>query len=185
VALVPFTTVDRSVLRWLRTADKPFEFTLSSGDRILSVLRWEKSVGSLATAETSDARWTLKRVGFLNPHLTLRGPGADADIARLTVHAAHHRIEFASGLSYRFHRAGLLVPAWLITTDRGAELVHIEPVREGRKLSGGAVLVNAAAQTQDELATLLVLSWYFIVLAWFEDEALIPLEGDPSDSGKS
>jgi hypothetical protein len=181
MVLVPFSAVDRSVLRWLRTADSPLEFTLSSADRVVGILRWEKTVGSLATAETSDARWTLKRVGFLNPHLTLRVPGAPVDVARVTVHSTHHRIEFASGGSYRFHRAGLLVPAWLITTSRGGELVHLEPVREGRKLSAGAVLVSSGGQTSSDLTALLVLSWYFIVLAWFEDEALIPLEGDPAD----
>jgi hypothetical protein len=177
MALVPFGSVDRIALRWLRGPGPETAFTLSSGDANVATLRWTEGARSLATAETADAQWTLKRGGFLNPHITARRAGSPADLARLSVHLSYHRIELAGGPGYRFRRAGLLVPAWTITTDDGVEVAHIEPVREGRTLVGGAVLVPAAAADRPELLLLVVLGWYFIVLAWFEDEALVPLEG--------
>jgi hypothetical protein len=153
------------------------EFTLSSGDTPVARLRWVHSGGSLATLDVANASWTLKRGGFLNPHITARGARGGDVLARLTVHLNHHAVEIPGGATYRFHRAGVLVPAWKVTSEAGVELLHIEPVREGRKLEGGAVIASPAAVGLPELLLLIVLTWHFIVLAWFEDEALVPLEG--------
>jgi hypothetical protein len=177
MVLAPFSSVDRSTLRWLRSADSPVEFTLSAGEVPVARLHWQESVGSLARAETASGEWSLKRGGFLNPHITVRAASGGETLARLTVHLSYHAIELASGTTYRFHRAGVLVPAWKITTDAGREVLHIEPVREGRKLVAGAVLASPTAVDLSELLLLVVMGWYFIVLAWFEDEALVPLEG--------
>jgi hypothetical protein len=185
VPLAPFASVDRSALRWLRSAEDPIEFTLSSGDTTLETLRWEKRSGSLAGVDTADAQWTVKRAGFLNPHIAVRAAGSATEVARVTVHWNYHRIEIAGGPSFRFHRAGVLVPAWQVTTDTGAELVHIEPVREGRRLEGGAILVSPAGAGAKSLPLLLAVTWYFIVLVWFEDEALLPLEGTDDRSSAS
>lgn len=177
MVLTPFSSVDRSTLRWLRSEESPLEFTLSAGDSSVARLRWLQPGGSLATAETTSGEWTLKRGGFLNPHITVRKPGGGENLARLTVHLSYHAIELADGLTYRFHRAGVLVPAWKVTTDAGREVLHIEPVRDGRKLVAGAALAAPTAVDLPDLLLLEVVGWYFIVLAWFEDEALVPLEG--------
>jgi hypothetical protein len=184
MAFRSFDSVDRSTLRWLRTEESPVEFTLSAADATVARLRWLPSGGSLARAETASGEWTLKRGGFLNPHVTVRKPGGGENLARLTVHLSYHAIELASGLTYRFHRAGVLVPAWKVSTVAGREVLHIEPVREGRKLVAGAVLAAPTAVDLPELLLLMVIGWYFIVLAWFEDEALVPLEGADDTSPK-
>ncbi len=152
-------------------------FDLASGDARVATLRWARHGGSLATAELSTGSWTLKRGGFLNPRVTVRAAGADADVARLSAHVSSHRIEVRGGRTYHFRRAGLLVPAWKVSTESGDEILHIEPVREGRKLEGGAVLASPTGVATPDLLLLAIVSWYFIVLAWFEDEALVPLEG--------
>ena len=183
MAFATFESVDRSTLRWLRTGETPMEFELRSGTSLVARLRWNGPTGSLATAESAVGTWTLKRGGFLNPHVTVRGGAGPTPLARLAVHLSYHRIELAAGPAYRFHRAGVLVPAWKITTDDRREILHIEPVREGRRLSAGAAVAPAGAQTLPELLLLAVLSWYFIVLAWFEDEALVPFEGPEAPGG--
>lgn len=177
VALAPFASVDHSALRWLRTSENPVEFTLLSDNLEVAKIRWGPQGGSLASASTSDAHWTLKRGGFLNPHITLRRAAGGENLARLSVHLSSHRIEVLGGSTYRFHRAGMLVPAWKVATGDGKEVLHIEPVREGRKLVAGAAIPAPSAVDLPELLMLVVLGWYFIVLAWFEDEALVPLEG--------
>jgi len=103
-------------------------FTLSSGDLPLAQLRWADRSGSLAHAETAADLWTLKRGGFLNPHVTLRTTDSEAALARISVHFNYHSVSFAGGAVYRFHRAGILVPAWQITTEAGAERVLNLPV---------------------------------------------------------
>ncbi|MCI4364809.1 MAG: hypothetical protein L3K10_01915 [Thermoplasmata archaeon] len=195
MTLAPIASVDASAMRWLRTGSRPPAFELWAGDQRVESLRWSKSTGSYAEGESSDARWTLKRGGFLHPHTTLRRAGDDGDVARITLHLGEHRrssgdppgpsplvgeyyhkIDFAGGETYRFHRAGVHLPAWKITTDQELELVHIEPIREGRTLTGAAVLVTPDGVKSTALGNLLLFSWYFIVLAWFEDEALLPFE---------
>ncbi len=175
--LVPIASVDASALRWLRTADAPLAFELSAGDRPIARLVWSRASGSLATFTTADRATTLKRVGFLHPFVTARAAGAAGDLARVSVHLNYHRIEVVGGSTFRFHRAGLLLPAWQVSTDAGRELLHIEPVRDARKLVGGAVVTSASGLGLPDLTLLLGLAWYVIVLAWFEDEALVPLEG--------
>jgi hypothetical protein len=173
----PFTSVDATALRWLRTAASPLTFEVSAGDSRLGRLAWARDSGSLATWTTAAGSTTLKRVGFFHPRVTARSANDPRDIARVSVHLNHHRIELTGGPAYRFHRAGLLVPAWQVTTESGTEYLHIEPVRDGRELAGGAVVSPADAWKRPELPLLLALSWYVIVLSWFEDEALVPFEG--------
>ena len=181
MALAPLSAVDPSALRWLRTRDRPAAFSLRAGDVELARLDWERPGGSLATAATSDATWTLKRAGFLQPTILVRDPVDPQAVARHTAHLARHEVALGSGATYRLRRVSHLIPAWRLTTDRGEEVLHVEPVPEGRTLGAGAVVVSAP-QTP-EVLLLVVLTWYFIVLSWFEDEAietLAPFEGfDP------
>ncbi len=169
MTLSPFSSVDRSTLRWLRTAETPLEFTLLAGEATVAILRWAAHRGSLAAAETAEGTWTLKRTGFLTPRLTVRSKDSPAEVANLTAHLRHHTIQLTGGPSYWLRRAGILLPAWRLRTEEGQELLHVEPIPEGHKLGAGAVLVESG---KDDPACLLlvVLSWYFIVLAWFEDE---------------
>ncbi|MGA3022485.1 MAG: hypothetical protein ABSE66_06760 [Thermoplasmata archaeon] len=186
MALTPLASVDRSTFRWLRNRDHPVAFSLLSGDSTAATLEWRHKEGSLATARSSSDEWTLKRGGFLNPHITVRS--GDAVRARLSVHLNHHQIDLPGGRSYRFHRAGVLIPAWQVTSSAGKEVLHVEPAREGRHLEAGAVVVAPDAMDLPELLLLVVLSWYFIVLAWFEDEAvetLAPFEGPDSPATHS
>ena len=173
-------SVDATSLRWLRREDKTLQFDLLSGDRTLAVLRWNGPNGTLASATTATGVWTLKRVGFLNPRVTVRAQGAAEDLAELSVHLNYHRIQLKGGRAFRFHRAGVLIPAWKVYREDGAETLHVEPVRAGRKLEGGAVISPAASTALPEFLLLAVLSWYFIALAWFEDEAIATLEGPDS-----
>ena len=178
MALQPLSAVDRSDFRWLRTRERPAAFSLLSGDAPVATLEWAADDRSIATLRSASEEWTLKRGGFLNPHVTVRD--RETVRARLSVHLNHHQIDVAGGRSYRFHRAGLLVPAWVVTSGSAQELLHVEPAREGRHLAAGAVVVAPEATGLADLLLLMVLSWYFIVLAWFEDEAieaLAPLEG--------
>lgn len=169
---VPFSSVDREALRWLRSSPAANEFHLLSGDALVGSLGWSESRGSLALAKTADHQWTIKRVGFLHPHVTVRNPDETKDIARLSSHLSHHRIELAGGAAFDLKRAGLLVPAWRLTSADGVEMLHIEPVREGRRLEGGTIEVSPSARDRPELPLLTILTWYYVVLAWREDEAV-------------
>jgi hypothetical protein len=179
VSLVPFASVDRTTLQWLRTSETSPEFTLLAGDAPVAIIRWVHHPGARATVETTDGTWVLGRRGFLVPRLTVQREGTDAPIARLTNRLGQHEIEVGGGGSYRFQRAGILLPAWKLSDGDGKERLHIEPVAEAHRLAGGAVIVTGTTPP-GELLLLLILSWYLIVLLWIEDEAieaLVPFEG--------
>jgi len=69
------------MLHWVQLHAIKHEFELRSGDELCGTLYWEKAFGSLASVTSEDGEWTFKRVGFLNPRVTVRQPGSDLDIA--------------------------------------------------------------------------------------------------------
>ncbi|MBK6796203.1 MAG: hypothetical protein IPG76_05245 [Acidobacteria bacterium] len=56
-------------------------YELRSGDSLIGTLTFRSSFGTLAVAETADEKWTFKRVGFLNPRVTIRVDGNLQDMA--------------------------------------------------------------------------------------------------------
>jgi len=186
VALVPFGSVDPSALRWIRTRERPAAYSLRAGDGEIATLTWERPGGSLATAATFEGSWTLKRSGFLQPTILVRQEGKQDPIARLSAHLARHEIAIGGGPAFRLRHVSHLVPSWRVTTDRGDELLHVEPVAERHALEAGAVVVLSPAGGAATLL-LIVLTWYFVVLSWFEDEAietLAPFEGPDPPIGR-
>lgn len=182
MTLVAFSNVDRSALRWLRTQDAPAGFSLLSGEQEVGSVAFVRSAGSLAVARSAERAWTLKRAGFLAPGVVVRQENGLETVAHLSAHLRRHDISMQGGLSYSLRRSGHLPPAWKVSGDRGEEVLHIEPVAEGRHLRAGAVLVSSRRDAP-ELLLLNLIAWYFVVLTWFEDEALetlTPFEGpDP------
>ena len=183
--LAPFGSIDPAALRWLRTREVPAAFTLSAGDRAVATLDWQRAGGSLAVARTATESWTLKRAGFLQPTIVVRREGKERPIAQLTAHLTRHEISLTGGGVFRLRHVSHVVPAWRVTTDAGAELLHVEPVAERRALSGGAVLVAAAAGASPSTLLLAVISWYFVVLSWFEDEAIDALASVPGPEARA
>jgi hypothetical protein len=169
--LTAFAAADLNTVRWVRSTDDRHEYALKAGDATVAVMRWEKHIGSLAHVETVGDQWTLKRAGFLNPHLTARRPGQNVDLARMTIHSRSHLLEIRGGASYSFRRAGLLVPAWSLCDSKETKLLEIEPVRQSGRLVGALVSIDPLGRAHPELPLLLAMSWYFVVLAWIEDEA--------------
>ena len=77
-------------------------FELKNNGDLLGKVVFPKSVGSLAEAETSDGKWTFKRVGFFTTRITIRKSGEEEDIAvfRPNLIARSGSLEF-SAVGYR------------------------------------------------------------------------------------
>lgn len=171
--LAPLGSVDLSALRWTRIPGEIHSSVLMADETAIATLEWKKPHGSLAIGQTKEARWSLKRAGFLHAHLTVRREGSEKDVARLVISWRDHRIELSDGSAYDLKRASRLVPAWTISgTTTRTPLVEIEPVREGRRLEGAIYTVAPEGRGLPALPILLILSWYFVVLDWFEDETV-------------
>lgn len=145
-------------------------YDLRSGDMVFATLRWESAFGSLAQAETTDARWTLKRVGFFNPRVTVRAPGSETDLAVFHPDwVANGTVELASGPRWKWKCLGFWRSRFGFIDDQGEPLIEYQA--NVLKVPASAKLVlSPQAMTLAELPLLIVLGWYVTVLT-FDDMA--------------
>lgn len=167
----PLSSVDPDLLRWIRVDAEKHEFDLKAGDATIAALRWKSALGSMATVESAAGQRTIKRTGFLNPRITVRDAASGKDLAHLDAHPSRSTLVLAGGNTYDWHRTGLLVPGWHFRDRHGKEVLSLEPVREGLRLEGALVEVTETGRALPELLLLLLLGFYFIALAWLEDQA--------------
>ena len=71
----------KSFIEWTQPKSLEKYYELRSGDSLIGTLAFRSSFGTLAVAETANEKWTFKRVGFLNPRVTIRVDGNPHDIA--------------------------------------------------------------------------------------------------------
>lgn len=159
-------------LRWTRT-EEAHTYQLKSGTDPIATLHWDRPVETLAQAEVSGSKWTLKRSGFLNPLVSVREADSDKELAVLHVHLKNSLLQLPAGSSYRWVRTGFWIPAWEFQDSTGAEVVDFEPVRTDRRLDGGLVGVSSEGRKDPNLLLLLVVGWYYVVQSWLEDEAVV------------
>jgi hypothetical protein len=56
-------------------------FEIRQNEDVVATLAFESKFGTLATATSADGSWTFKRIGFLNPRITVRRAGEEQDLA--------------------------------------------------------------------------------------------------------
>ena len=149
-------------LQWSSISLWQHRFALHAAGDVVARLRWEKTFGSLAVAETAEGSWTFKRRGFLRPSVTIRVPGADEDLATLSVHFRGEGSLLApDGRVYQWTKASFWRSSWTWTDAGGQPLVHFEPVLLKRS---AAVKLEPAALPLHDLPLLVCLGWYLMVL---------------------
>jgi hypothetical protein len=88
-------------LKWTQPKRLKRYFELLCGDDRIGTLRWEKSFGSLATAEASEGQWTFKRGGFGGLRVTVRESGSAETIAMFELSLALDSTCGTGSLQYR------------------------------------------------------------------------------------
>jgi hypothetical protein len=144
-------------------------YQLLVGNQHFATLTWQKGTGSIAAAESSEGRWTLKRRGFLWPGITVRSIATRRDLAVLRAQWRESTIQTVDGKVFRWARSGFKDPSWKVTDSDGRELLSFEPRRRGKHLEGCVVTASPEAGSHPSLLLLLILGWYFIVIAWVEE----------------
>ncbi len=71
-------------LEWRQAQALRRSYQLTCNGQEVAALHFEKSFGSLATAERAGRRWTFKRTGFFSPRVSVREAGSEADLAIFT-----------------------------------------------------------------------------------------------------
>ena len=157
------TEVQGLALEWSQPSGFKTNYELHAGPELVATLRFRSSFGSFATAETSDASWTFKRVGIWSPHVTVRPLGAEENIAifREKTWKGGGTLEFPDGRRIRAN-TNLWQTRYAFETDAGGDLVAF--ALGGVFRSSAQVTIDPSATKLTELPLLVTLGWYLAML---------------------
>lgn len=130
----------------------------------VATLTWAKSWGSLATGESADGEWTLKRSGFLRPRVTVRENGAGSNLAVLSIGwVGEGALVFSDGETFQLKRSGFWHPEWSIIDSKGERVLLLRP-ELGWKKKEALVVVEDVPPLSRRLSLLAIVGWYVIIL---------------------
>ncbi len=173
--------LQNDVLEW-RASETPGGFDLTAGGEVFATLAWSDAE-TLATVETAEGHWTLKRVGNFAQHITLREEGSHTDLAEFKPHAfGRGRLTFKDGAEFRWthlpHEQGT---AFIDASDRTVVqlqtlpelVVHTPPAG----LVLGRMILRGTPGARNRCSILAVLGWTLHLLslhdAHLEEEVLL------------
>jgi hypothetical protein len=150
-------------LRWLESGKLSSQ--LRAGDEVLASLSWSKPNSSLATAESVDGRWTLKRVGFLRPQVTIGNAGRTGDVAVLRMSwGGEGTLDFAGGPSFRLVHSGPLHPEWSILDSKGRKILAMNPSHGPTGFEATVDVVKGDGEGVEKSVLLTIVAWYVVLL---------------------
>jgi hypothetical protein len=157
----PIAETGGQELLWVQPAALKREHELRAGDEVVATLRFQR--GSLADAEADGGHWTFKRQGFWHPTVTVRTAGSDDDLA-----VFHPRwvgggtLEFPDGRAVQLSSANFWQSEW-VWQDGEKPLIRFKG-RHGLVKARGAVEIEPEDAARPDLAMLVLLGWYLILL---------------------
>ena len=123
-------------LEWLQPKTLEHCFELLAGPAQLATLTFHSAWGTLATAETTDGAWTFKRVGFLNPRVTVRVAGSSDNLAVYQPKFwGDGTLTFAGGVAFRWQPTNFWATEWAFTGAGDIPLVRFKSGAEKTRLS--------------------------------------------------
>jgi hypothetical protein len=164
------STVVAMPLYWIQPKTFERRFELRAGDSLIATLCFETAFGTLATAESADGSWTFKRVGFLNPRVTVREVGVDTNLAVYQPRFwGDGSLEFRDGRVYRWRATNFWGTQWGFADSDENQLFALKPGVDKPKLSDllktqALVEIEPQGHTLPELPLLVLLGWYLMIL---------------------
>lgn len=146
------------------------QFELRTAKSLFGVISFETALGTRATAEVATGRWTFKRVGFLNPRVTIREAGSDADVGVFwPKFSGGGWLEFSHGGRFQWKSLNFWASTWGFANPGGELVFTLKPGAEKFKLSDlfrtqAVVEIGTASFGLAELSLLLMLGWYLMIM---------------------
>jgi hypothetical protein len=120
----PIDFSNNGPLVWAQPKALRREYQLKNGDELVGQLRFEKSYGSLATAEVASQNWTFKREGFLHPRVTVRVPNSEVNLAVFYASwSGGGVVEFPDGRQIRWRHASFWRSEWAFVQGEDRQLL--------------------------------------------------------------
>ena len=166
-----------SELFWVQPKTMRRGYELRDGEELVGSLRFETAFGSLATARANQKAWSLKRMGFFRPHVTVRTAGGTSDIAvyRPRWTGTEGDISFSDGRVYHWNVANFWATHYQVTDRQGMTVVTyrsggLDSGLKGLLKTQARVQVPGTARTLPDIDLLVIVGWYLIILQ-HEDSA--------------
>jgi hypothetical protein len=152
-------------LIWIQPRKHKRDFELRAGEEILATLRWDKQRRQIAAGEAADGRWTFRRPGFLHQHVEARLSEVDLEVARFQpLLRGGGTLEFPDGRRFGLRPTSFWNAEWAWTTATNDILLRVKRTARST-LEKGVIELLPGTSGIPELALLILLSWYLIILA--------------------
>lgn len=151
---------------------KTFErfFEIRQNDEVVATLAFESKFGTLASAVTADGAWTFKRVGFLNPHITVRCSDNEEDLAVYEPRLLGGGVlSFPHGLTMKWKPTSFWGGSWSFVLSDENVLIGFTSGLEHSKLADifktqATIDINPIPYVKKYLTMLAVLGMYLILM---------------------
>jgi hypothetical protein len=175
--MIAFDARQLSSLEWKQPGAFSRSYELRAGDSLLATLHFVKMLGSLAEATIQGSQWTFKRSGFLSPKVTARVAGSEADIALYEPNWSSTKglFRLAGGEVLDFRAANFWGSEWSLSSSRGDMLLRYHT--KGMLHAGAELEVSPAARERPDLALMLLLTWYVLVLHREDGSTAVGISG--------
>ena len=160
-----------SELYWVQPKAMQRAFELRAGEGVVGSLRFETAFGSLATARANGKAWSLKRMGFFRPHVTVRVAGGTDDIAvyRPRWTGTEGELAFAGGSVYHWDVANFWATHYEVKDREGNPLIAYRSGGVNSGMKGlfkrqAIVEVTDRGRSEPDIDLLILIGWYLIIL---------------------
>ena len=109
-------------LRWVEPDKRSFSLN-GPNQTVLATLAFHSACGSLATGETAEGCWTLKRVGFFKPAVSVRPVGSDTPVAVFRL----ARLRLAGGSFVLWKPTNIRRTEISLETAEGRSILRLKP----------------------------------------------------------
>ncbi|MDX1583549.1 MAG: hypothetical protein R3338_08115 [Thermoanaerobaculia bacterium] len=151
-------------LKWVHPDVEKRYYELRAGEEIVATLEWDSPDGSVAIAKTSTGSWSLRRLGFLNPHVVALETGSGSQVFRFDATMSGGGLAQASdGHHYRWY-ATLWRAEWGWMDTGGSELVKFHRSFDVDEKHEGNLDVLEKGRKVPQLDLLVTVGWYLIIM---------------------
>lgn len=148
---------------WARVLGRRWDLTVEG--RASATIEWPSVFSAKAHAATAGATWDVARKGVLTRHILVSQPGSAVPAATLTQRWRRGELESRIGPRAEWRSRNFFGTRWGFAGADGANLLEFE--RKTFVIYPKAVVTAShVALRRPDLALLVVLGWYLIVMSW-------------------
>ncbi|HPS79773.1 MAG TPA: hypothetical protein PLS53_16560 [Thermoanaerobaculaceae bacterium] len=166
--MTDWTALTGEALQW--QPEGHWNWELRARGNGVARVTWRSTCGSLALASCRHGEWTLKRMGFFRPYITVRTAGSEGDLARMQRAGRVTSLRFGDGSAFTWARLRSRGKDRMFADQAGRPIVSFSPSTRGGPLSG-LMTIGSTDVPAGTLVLLAVVGWYRLVLEQMDEEA--------------